>query len=185
MPNSGSQSFSSGSQISVDLDPTERPTPLGKVSLIEETNTLFLIIENSPSTVAELLGNPGPDGAERAWFQRLSRTIQIKTEKFPRFRGVLGEGLRESEAETTGWGSRWRRGRPFYPRAISTVRIPSHCRDAAYRDRPPFTLPNELGTVRIAGCARILRHVVGYIGRVSDYIGIGAASNFAGCSSRC
>ena len=70
--NSVGESSSLGSQISADLNPNWKPTPLGMISLIAEMNSLFLIIGNSPSMVAELLGNAGPDGAERARIQNIS-----------------------------------------------------------------------------------------------------------------
>lgn len=71
IPNSVDESSSSGSQISADLNPNGRSTPLGKISLIAEMNSLFLTIGNSPSMVAELLGNADPDGAGRARIQNI------------------------------------------------------------------------------------------------------------------
>lgn len=49
-----------------DLISNGRPTPLETISLIAEMNSLFLIMGNSPSMVAKLLGNADPDGAGRA-----------------------------------------------------------------------------------------------------------------------
>ncbi len=56
----------------------------------------------------------------------VSRDLLIRARSagtFPRFRGVLGEGLGVVQAETAGRRGQWRNSRPFSPRAIETVRI--------------------------------------------------------------
>ncbi len=65
-------------------------------------------------------GLPPPPPSLR--LQRLPAYIQRWPEKSTRFRGVWGGGLREPQAETAGWGDRWRHSQRFSLRSIEAVR---------------------------------------------------------------